>query len=280
MPEKYHIKTKPMPPRLPRIGKCGIVDWREDCAGCHNCVKKKCVFDRYKQENKYISSLIDVDTLFNECMGCFSCVQSCTKGLLALSSNPVYERLGNKYWTPDILLTTWNQAETAKIPVSGGGYRGRFTGQGFDSMWTDMSEIVRPTRDGIHGREYISTAVDIGRKVPVLSFLENKTTTILPPIVDIPLPIIIDMPPAQYRLPKLFPIFQAAAAQTGIIMILDYGDYGLLGGDKEKYLNNIAFYLASGAPPPPKEILQKTSLVEISDNDMVDRRIKELKDLN
>ena len=26
-------------------------------------------------------------------------------------------------------------------------------------MWTDMSEIVRPTRDGIHGREYISTSV-------------------------------------------------------------------------------------------------------------------------
>jgi hypothetical protein len=31
-------------------------------------------------------------------------------------------------------------------------------------MWTDMSEIVRPTRDGIHGREYISTEIDIGGK--------------------------------------------------------------------------------------------------------------------
>jgi hypothetical protein len=37
-------------------------------------------------------------------------------------------------------------------------------------MWTDMSEIVRPTRDGIHGREYISTAVDIGRKPAYLTF--------------------------------------------------------------------------------------------------------------
>ena len=37
-------------------------------------------------------------------------------------------------------------------------------GAGFDSMWTDMSEIVRPTRDGIHGREYINTSVDLGRK--------------------------------------------------------------------------------------------------------------------
>ena len=41
-------------------------------------------------------------------------------------------------------------------------------------MWTDMSEIVRPTRDGIHGREYISTSVDIGRKLPCLAFREGQ----------------------------------------------------------------------------------------------------------
>ena len=164
MPEKYHITTKPVPPRRPRIGKYGIVDWREDCARCHNCVKKACVYDRHRDEMKYIRNLESVDALFFDCMGCFSCVQDCTKNLLCLSINPEYEKLGNSYWTPDIIQTTWSQAETAKIPVSGAGYRGRFSGEGFDSMWTDMSEIVRPTRDGIHGREYISTAVDIGQK--------------------------------------------------------------------------------------------------------------------
>ena len=146
MPDKYHIKTQPVPARRPRIGKCGVVDWREDCARCHNCVKKACVFDRYRQEADYIRGLTEMDAFFFQCMGCFSCVQQCTKGLLALSANPVYERLGNRYWTPDIIETTWAQAETAKIPVSGAGYRGKFSGPGFDSMWTDMSEIVRPTR--------------------------------------------------------------------------------------------------------------------------------------
>ena len=170
MPEKYHIKTKPVPPRRPRIGKYGVVDWREDCARCHNCVKKACVYDRYRQEAEYIRKLESVDALFFDCMGCFSCVQNCTKGLLRLFVNPVYETLGNSYWKPDIIKTTWLQAETAKIPVSGAGYRGPFSGPGFDAMWTDMSEIVRPTRDGIHGREYISTAVDIGRKPPYLTF--------------------------------------------------------------------------------------------------------------
>jgi hypothetical protein len=71
VPEKYHIKTCTVPPRLTRIGKCGVVDWREDCARCHNCVKKACVFDRYNQETQYIRGLTEVDAFFNECMGCF-----------------------------------------------------------------------------------------------------------------------------------------------------------------------------------------------------------------
>ena len=100
MPKKYHIETKPVPPRRPRTGKYGIVDWREDCARCHNCVKKACVYDRHREEQKYIRNLDDVDALFFDCMGCFSCVQECTKNLLRLSINPAYENLGNSYWTP------------------------------------------------------------------------------------------------------------------------------------------------------------------------------------
>ena len=88
--------------------------------------------------------------------------------------NPEYRRLGDDYFTPDIILSTWFQAETGRIPVSGSGYGGPFSGPGFDSMWTDMSEIVRPTRDGIHGREYINTSVDIGRKLPHLAFQDGR----------------------------------------------------------------------------------------------------------
>ncbi|MHB8085856.1 MAG: glutamate synthase-related protein [Dehalococcoidia bacterium] len=279
MPDKYHIKTQPVPARRPRIGKCGVVDWREDCARCHNCVKKACVFDRYRQEADYIRGLTEMDAFFFQCMGCFSCVQQCTKGLLALSANPVYEKLGNRYWTPAIIETTWSQAETAKIPVSGAGYRGKFSGPGFDSMWTDMSEIVRPTRDGIHGREYISTAVDIGRKLPVLHFNKNGQLK-MPPLVDIPMPMMIDMLPKEYNLPQLLPVFKAVAAATGIIMIADSKDIGLLGNDLQQYLPNIAFYFASGAPLLRKDILQKTRLAEISDDDKIDQRIKELKSIN
>jgi len=72
--------------------------------------------------------------------------------------------LGDAYWTPDLIERLWKQAANGKVPVSGAGYRGPFCGPGFDMIWTDMSEIVRPTRDGIHGREYISTVIELGRK--------------------------------------------------------------------------------------------------------------------
>ena len=50
MPAKYHIHTEPARPRFRPIGKFGIVDWREDCASCHNCVKRACAYGFYREE--------------------------------------------------------------------------------------------------------------------------------------------------------------------------------------------------------------------------------------
>ena len=280
MPEKYHIATKPVPPRGARIGKYGIVDWREDCARCHNCVKKACVYDRHRDEIKYIRNLDNVDALFFDCMGCFSCVQDCTKNLLCLSINPEYEKLGNSYWTPEIIQTTWAQAETAKIPVSGAGYGGKFSGYGFDSMWTDMSEIVRPTRDGIHGREYISSAVDIGQKPAFLELNGDQVISPLPPILSIPMPLIIDRMPDQYSLPKLDAAIMETAMNTDLIALMDSQKWPLFEKDAEKYLHHIAFYFSSGAGMPPDEIMKKTRLAEIEDDGNIEGRIREIKEIH
>jgi len=309
MPEKYHIETKPVPPRRPRVGKFGVVDWREDCARCHNCVKKACVYDRYRQEAEYIRTLESVNSLFFECMGCFSCVQNCTKGLLRLVVNPVYEALGNSYWTPDIIHTTWTQAETAKIPVSGAGYRGPFSGPGFDSMWTDMSEIVRPTRDGIHGREYISTAVDIGRKPAYLALDEDfncgegilpshrgqdardtqgrdalatqdKAKIALPPTscVSIPMPVVLDLMSPLHTLPKLGPAVREAAVRTGIIALAKPSDWPFEAEDAGRLLPHTAFCLSADQPVVPPQTLVQTRLVETYEGPDVADRLKRLKD--
>ena len=255
MPEKYHIETTHIPPRLPRIGKYGIIDWREDCARCHNCVKKACIYDKYREESKFIQSLDNIHTIYFECMGCFSCVQNCTKGLLCLTVNSEYKKLGNKYWTPEILGTTWLQAETGKVPVSGAGYRGKFSGPGFDSMWTDMSEIVRPTRDGIHGREYISTAVDVGRKPSFLTFNGDKMTSSLSSLLSVPLPVIFDMTSPYHTLPKLEPSIIEAARRTGLIALIDSKKWPLIKDYDEKYLSHIAFHLNPDSHDIPEEIL-------------------------
>ena len=196
MPEKYHIHAVATPGRFRWVGKYGSVDWREDCARCSNCVKPRCTYGVYKHEQGYNRDPLAAPQTQYECKACFSCVQGCTKGLLAIGVNPEFLDMGDSYWTPPTIATNWNQADTGRIPVSGAGYRGRFAGPGFDSIWTDMSEIVRPTRDGIHGREYISTMVDIGVKPMRLEFSDSGA--IVGPraaTLEVQIPAILDPPP-------------------------------------------------------------------------------------
>jgi ferredoxin len=277
MPEKYHIKTTYTGPRLPRIGKYGIVDWREDCARCHNCVKKACIYDKYREESQFIRSLDGIHTIYYECMGCLSCVQNCTKGILRLTINPEYKNLGNKYWEPDILRTTWLQAETGKVPVSGAGYGGKFAGHGFDSMWTDMSEIVRPTRDGIHGREYISTSVDIGKKPSYLTFKEGKLSSDLSSLLSIPFPVIFDMPSPDHAIPRLEPFIIEAAKRTGLIALIDSKKWKDMSKYGKKYLNHIAFHMSQDGPDIPNEVLYNTRMVEIPDGPDLKKQINRIR---
>jgi ferredoxin len=167
-----------------------------------------------------------MDTIDFLCKNCFRCVQECKGRLFLRSVNPEYRRLGDSYWKPDMIATTWYQAETGKIPVSGAGYLGPFTGHGFDSMWTDMSEIVRPTRDGIHGREYISTSVDLGRKLVNLEFdAEGRLVSNPPPIVNIPMPIIFNVLPFG-RIHKNMRLSMAKAAdKLDLPMLIEAEEY-------------------------------------------------------
>ena len=136
-----------------------------------------------------------------------------------------------------------------------------------------MSEIVRPTRDGIHGREYISTAVDIGRKLPFLALDESRGMAKLPPLVSIPMPLIIDLSSPAHTLPQLDAFIEQTAAATDLIAILDARHQPAT----EKHLHHIAFYLGPNSAPVPTDVLRKTRLVEIGDSPAVAERIKGLK---
>jgi len=229
MPDRYHIHTVPTPGRFHRIGKFGGIDWREDCSRCSNCVKRRCCYDVYEHESNHNRDpLAAIQTLY-ECKACFSCVQGCTKGLLSLSVNPEFLEMGDDFWTPDLILNTWNQSETGRIPVSGAGYRGRFHGPGFDSIWTDMSEIVRPTRDGIHGREYISTSVDIGHKPMRLCFApDGRMLSESAHLLEVQIPAILDVPPWPMAQAGLAGARAAAAKELKTMAVMFAGDAVLL----------------------------------------------------
>ena len=194
MPKKYHIQTETTPPRFHPPGKYATVEFRENCAGsCRRCVKKNCVYDIFKENLLHMSAMDEPEYLYT-CMSCFRCIQECTRGIFSRTINPEYRTLGDGYWRSDIIHRLWYQAHMGKIPVSGAGYRGPFVAEGFDSMWTDMSEIVRPTRDGIHGREYINTCIELSRRVSPLRFNPDMTlASRLPPILEIPLPLLFSL---------------------------------------------------------------------------------------
>ncbi|HZY46126.1 MAG TPA: glutamate synthase-related protein, partial [Anaerolineae bacterium] len=131
-----------------------------------------------------------------------------------------YSTHGRAPFTADILSALARQADEGRIPVTGAGYRGKFGGEGFDGMWTDMSEIVRPTRDGIHGREYISTAIDLGRRSSrVLLNDQGQLAIDQAASLEIPIPIVFQLPTIHADVIKVGMSIRHAARQLGTIVL-------------------------------------------------------------
>jgi len=128
--------------------------------------------------------------------------------------------LGDKYLTYQHIYTIDQEAKKGNVPVRGQGYRGRFGGPGFDGMFTDMSEIVRPSRDGIHGRELIGTAVDIGSKPMHLEFDGNGNITNPADMFTIQLPFIFDAPPSTLDSDDVARVFVEAANSVDTLAVL------------------------------------------------------------
>jgi hypothetical protein len=183
--------------------------------------------------------------------------------------------MGDQYWQPEIINQTWFQAHTGRIPVSGAGYRGLFSGVGFDAMWTDMSEIVRPTRDGIHGREYIGTSIELSRKPMRLTFDEKENLPeALPEIVEIPLPVILQ-PPAFGVLSQKDLLAMAGAAQKlHTMMLIDARDYA---ADFGAFDGTLIPRLEAANYKKYVDIICKSRLVELADTPGIEREFATLR---
>jgi glutamate synthase domain-containing protein 2 len=274
MPKKYHIHTETAPPRFTLIGKSTILDWEGGCLRCFKCVKRQCIYGAYNERTFDVTQLTDtIDTI---CKHCLRCVQSCPGQVITKIINPEYKLLGDPYWTPDIIARQWFQAETGSIPVSGAGYAGPFSGPGFDDMWTDMSEIVRPTRDGIHGREYINTSVSLGRKLSALTFYDNGNPVLeAPKNIEIPIPMIFGELPFG-SLSKDVYLAMAEAAMELNTLIEVPGD--AWNTDLEPYARHVIPVLTAEQIDNYDHLIEAVQIVEIRDSGESDEVIKRLKE--
>lgn len=158
------------------------------------------------------------------CVGCLRCTTQ-YPDMVQIGRNPKRKILGDPYFTSESVDTVLYEAETGRVPVRGAGYRGRFGGEGWDGMWTDMSEIVRPTRDGIHGREFISTSVDIGEKPLFLEFDAAGEGQVPPQhAFSLPVPFLFDLPPTTTDPARLRETLVRAARETQTLVLIPLGD--------------------------------------------------------
>ncbi len=256
MPKKYHIHPKPTPLEMDYVFKFKIMRG-ENCINCGKCTKV-CIYEAHKRRKDDPRKMADPNTVV--CRNCFRCIQECPRGALEKSLHQDFLNIGGSYWKPDMFITLWKQAEDGKVPVTGAGYRGPFTGTGFDGMWTDMSEIVRPTRDGIHGREYINTSVELGRKLNHLSFGDDdRLLSIVHDTIDIPIPILFDIPDPGLG-PNVKVALVKAAAELGTCIVIPAAE---ISPDMEKYIKNVIPLVSHKEIDQYRLLLERARLVAV-----------------
>ncbi len=223
--QRYHIETKPTPDIVPwpnrfdvnvdrvQLAKLLISEIIELRGDMKAVTSRPCMYGVFSGPVGGFAPRPE------HCVGCLRCTTQHPE-MVTITRNLDRERLGDSYFTAVYVDAVSYEAETGSIPVKGAGYRGAFGGEGWDGMWTDMSEIVRPTRDGIHGREFISTVVDIGEKPSYLVFNDDgEIAGSQPRILSIPVPFIFDALPTSAESDVLYEILAQTAKETQTLAI-------------------------------------------------------------
>lgn len=224
---RYHIETQPAPeiekwpPRFNvKVGKVGLAKWLVSEILEHGWDKKEVILSRPCMYGVFSGPIGGFAPRPEHCVGCLRCTTE-NPEFISVTRNPANLSLGDSFFTSQFVDAIRYESLEGMIPVRGAGYRGKFGGQGWDGMWTDMSEIVRPTRDGIHGREFISTVVDIGYRPNYLVFNQNQQPVgNHPQIISIPLPILFDLPPNSDAKPVVYKSVAKAAEGLQTLAVL------------------------------------------------------------
>ena len=228
----YCPPRKPIPhPFYPTVGKFGLFKTllTETLSYNFRLIKKEyreALLSRPCIYGVFSGSFGGFALIRERCTGCLRCVQEFPE-FCKVERNPEFNKFGDAYWqakdptkestNPYYLVV--KEAEDGKIPVKGMGYKGSFADQGWDTIWTDMSEIVRPTRDGIYGREYISTTMFLGKRSLVSSYKSYENMSEFP--IKLTLPIIFDHLPETISNKVILESVAKASHDAGILFIAE-----------------------------------------------------------
>jgi glutamate synthase domain-containing protein 2/ferredoxin len=159
---KVSREVRPAAPRYRNeIGKYSLRR-ASNCINCGRCVAA-CQYAVHRRPEGYRQVIRPFDYL---CVGpeCGdrpdSCLAVCPQQALALSINPAFETLGDRRWTPDLLASTWQMAETGQAPQKHLECETGASGGGFDKLRFRFPE--KPPAD--LRREDIATDVLLNRR--------------------------------------------------------------------------------------------------------------------
>jgi glutamate synthase domain-containing protein 2/ferredoxin len=153
--------TIPTPSRFGRaIGKYAVVV-SENCSDCLKCVAV-CPERVFGVQGDKLLPPFDHKCLGLECANKSSrCAKSCPEKAIRVSFNPSARALGDRRWTPDLLMSTWYMAETGKLPKNDLEYRVGDSGGGFDKLrFLFPKRIPKPALD----KTTIDTSITLNRK--------------------------------------------------------------------------------------------------------------------
>ncbi|NLT68168.1 MAG: FMN-binding glutamate synthase family protein [Acidobacteria bacterium] len=163
--ETVSREVRPVPDRYRNsIGKYRIVRLA-DCVSCGRC-EEVCGYGVHTKPEGYALMTRPRDHL---CIGpaCSehgrSCLDECPRKALRMRLNPNLECLGDPRWTADLILATWYQAGTGRIPPPHLEYRHGASGGGFDRIRFrfEMERSCRPVEPEIPDPD---TGLDLNRR--------------------------------------------------------------------------------------------------------------------
>ena len=152
----------PAPPRYRNeIGKYSVYR-ASNCVACGRCIEI-CPREVHVRPEGYrlLQRPFDYRCIGPACAETdHYCIAACPEGALTLSENPAFKTIGDYRWTADLLVSTWQMAETGKPPAAHLESEIGASGGGFDRLRIRFPEA--PPED--FRREDVSTELLLNRR--------------------------------------------------------------------------------------------------------------------